>query len=165
MNLQQIREQKKEVRILSSNNAPNDTTREMIGGVFEVRTKNYEDETMTVWDKDKTVSWHFNFSDTQPLIPLSHNRVRIGIGDEVRYCGNWHEVHGYSWYNGKWNINIAKNKDYEDCSDLLGDEIEAHRPLYKNDEVEKAIQLLKDKGLLKKLITKELNILINKKET
>jgi len=149
--LKQIKEKVPEVRILDSTyGIIVNEAKKMIGGEFEVMRINYYDKTIYVWNKDKSNWWIFNLSDVQFLTPLSFNGRRIGIGDEVKDVYGWCEVYGYSWNDGEWGVDVAENKDYKDDTRWLTEnKITDLRPLYQDDKVQKAINLLQEKGRIK----------------
>lgn len=154
MNIQDIINRKKEVRIVDSTYIPADDTREMIGGEFEVRQEYYYEGIVSVWNKDKSDHFIFNRSDVRELTPLSFNGKRIAILDEVKMYSVWELVYGYGFYDGEWYLKTVKDNDFENgCSSYAESEVEDHRT--GQDEVQKAIKLLTDKGMIKdgKVIT------------
>ena len=50
----------KRVRVLDSTFLNPKETKSMIGGEFEVKAENYDDKTVSVWNKDKSEFWWFN---------------------------------------------------------------------------------------------------------
>jgi len=150
MTFQEIINPKKYVRVIDSTYNPNKETKEMVGGEFEVRVEWYSDKTVAVWNKDKSDSWGFNRSDVQFLTPVEYKGKRVAIGDEVLYCEEWCKVYGYFWYDGYWKLNTVQNNDFENkCYYLRAEDIQDHRtPQNNEDEIQKAIELLKSKGRL-----------------
>ncbi len=75
---------KEYVRILDSTHSESYEAKEMIGGVYEVRNRDYNENMLVVWNKDKSDFWHFNKSDTQICYPdfVIDGHV-LGNGDVV----------------------------------------------------------------------------------
>lgn len=58
----------------------------LIGKTLDVRFQNYNNNTIEVWNEDKSDSWTFNTSDvTEMMSPFEY---RFGFGDKVK-LGNW----------------------------------------------------------------------------
>jgi hypothetical protein len=149
MTFEEITNPKKFVRVADSTRSSCDEPRAMIGGEFEVRAKYYCDNTVSVWNKDKSNCWIFNRSDVRFLTPVEFNGKRIAIGDEVESGRDWYLVYGYHWFDGRWRLDLCRDNDCRgECYWLSEEEITAHRTEPDN-EVEKAIQLLKDKGRIR----------------
>lgn len=76
---------KEYVRILDSTHSESYEAKEMIGGVYEVRNRDYNENMLVVWNKDKSDFWHFNKSDTQICYPdfVIDGHV-LGNGDVVK---------------------------------------------------------------------------------
>ncbi len=73
------------VRILDSTHSKSDEAKEMIGGVYEVRNRDYDENVLVVWNKYKSDFWHFNKSETQIVYPdfVIDGHV-LGNGDVVK---------------------------------------------------------------------------------
>lgn len=150
MTFEEITNPKKYVRVIDSTYIPTKKTKEMVGGEFEVRIEWYSDNTVGVWDKDKSDWWIFNRSDVQFLTPVEYKGKKIAIGDEVLFASIWRKVYGYHWYNDEWELNVVSSNNFEYmCTHLYAEEIQDHRtPQTNEDEIQKAIELLKSKGRL-----------------
>ena len=89
------------VRVIGNTFKPNDTEmNDMIGQELEVRSSDYEDKTICVWDKDHSNSRYFNKKDVRFLTPAKFNEKHIAIDDEIFVDGVWKKVLGfYMWDN------------------------------------------------------------------
>ncbi len=99
------------VRILDNTYSSTDATKAMIGDVYEVHTKYYHDDTLTVYNKDKSNYWYFNKSDTQICYPdfVIDGHV-LGNGDviENKY-GGLLTVYDTSWDYNEITICVYHN--------------------------------------------------------
>jgi len=75
----------KYVRIIGTTLNPNDVTKAMIGGIFEVKDIEYEDKEFSVYtDKEKSDYWFFNFSDVQEVcLEAVVDGYVLGVGDMI----------------------------------------------------------------------------------
>lgn len=102
----------------------------LIGKEVEVRRESYYDNTITVWNEDKSDSWFFNKSDVVELTHVTHVNRWIGIGDEVSLYGTWIKVYGEHFHDGEWRLNCVKNDDFEKgCYVITEGDITDHKPL------------------------------------
>jgi len=150
-NLQDIQNIKKEYRVIDSTHFPNQEKEEMIGGIFECANVDYKNSWIVLYNQDKSYPVWFNISDVQEVTPLEYNDHRIGIGDWVKYNGQWYEVYGYHWYADRFYLKTAQVKDdtpdYGHCWIISSTQISDTKPLYqKEDATTQAIELLKKKG-------------------
>jgi hypothetical protein len=147
MTYEEITNQPKFVRIVDSTYNPDSEKREMIGGEFEVRHEFYCDNTVGVWNKDKSDFWYFNRSDVVFLTPVKFNGKRIGIGDEVKGCGNWRKVYGYHWCDRNWCLDLVEDDNFEHgCYILSESKITDHRTSPKDLKAEECIAYLEKVG-------------------
>src|SRR4051812_40263893 len=102
MDLQEIINRPKEVRVVASTNSPIEETEAMIGGEYAVLSINYKSKTVNVLTANEHIFWSFNLSDVRELTPLSYNGKRIAISDEVKWFGKWVTVYGYYWSDGRF---------------------------------------------------------------
>lgn len=93
----------------------------------------------------------FNFSDIQLLTPVEYKGIKIGIGDEISTGGeNWCEVFDWYWFDDKFILRGAYNKNYSDTWPVAQNEIQDLRPLYPTlKEVELTIPQIAEKFGLK----------------
>lgn len=132
---------KQRVRVIDSTLGPTSVTRSMVGKEYELQISDHDTEEYKVNDH-----W-FNKSDLQFLTPVEFKGKAIAIGDEVKWGGSWYMVYDYYWFDGKWNLLVVKDNDYENkCYGLRADKIFALRSPNQDDATEEAIKLLKDKG-------------------
>ena len=88
----------KYAKVIASTYKTNDTKREMIGGVFEVRIEDHEDDTLCVWTKNKSDYGWFNLSDVQEVV-LDKDDKPVKIGDECVCVGDeYNGLEIYDWY-------------------------------------------------------------------
>jgi hypothetical protein len=147
MTYEEITNQPKFVRIVDSTFSSLKGAREMIGGEFEVRSEYHEDNILNIWNKDKSDSWMFNRSDVVFLTPVKFNGKRIGIGDEVKWCGSWNKVYGYHWYDGNWCLETVEDDNFEHgCYIISESKITDHRTSYKDLKAEECIAYLEKVG-------------------
>lgn len=143
----------KRVRVLDSTRFPDEETRVLIGGTFEVRGEFYDDNTIAVWNADKSDWYWFNRSDVQFLTPLTFKGVDIGIDDEVEAYGTWHTVYGYQWFDGEWLVAGVEDNDFEGgCGWVRNEAITAHRPLHTPQVKmtdEELVEEMRKRGLLR----------------
>lgn len=132
MNLKELQQQPIYWKVIDSTYFPCKETREMIGGIYDQHAYFDYDNTVILWNNDKSDYWSFNLSDLQKMTPpeITFRKERIGIGDEVNWCRDWYEVYDYCWDDGVWKINCAKNKDYNNTRIFKETEIEDHKPLH-----------------------------------
>jgi hypothetical protein len=139
-----------EVRVLDSTHSPTKKTIAMIGGEFEVRSIFCHDGDLSVYNADKDDCFFFTLSDVRFLTPLSYKGKRIAIGDEIKWYNSWHTVCDYVWYNGKWDLLLVRDNDFDKkCYLVQETQIASHRTNSENDEVKKAIEVLEKAGKLK----------------
>jgi len=74
---------------------------EMVGLESDVFTSDYYDDTICVWNKDKTRAHCFNKTDVRFLTAGMHNEEYIAIGDEVLAVGEWRKVFGFYMYDNE----------------------------------------------------------------
>ena len=151
MNLKEYTGRPVEVKVIDSTHTPNDRTKAMIGGIYEVKVTDNSFNIRYVWDKDKMNYWDFNESDLQVMTPLSFKGERIGIGDMV----NGGIVYDCVWYDGVYCLTVANNnkEGFERGCHIVSDfAINRHTPLHPSkpntEEVEEAKALLEKAGVL-----------------
>jgi len=121
----------KHVRIIDStfqNFNENGETKAMIGGIFEVKDIDYQDEELSVYtDKEKSDYWFFNFSDVQEVcIEAVVDGYVLGVGDIVYDK----PIIGFYMYDGE--INVRSGTIERTCTfDLSEIERNEITPLYK----------------------------------
>jgi len=128
--LEDINNIKTMVRVMDSTHFPNKATKAMIGEDLEVIKGEDREGLIGVYDKDKSDYWYFNKKDLQILTPIEYKGRLVGRGDMVLWNLNWCEVFGYRWYDNKFMLNTAVEKDYSNCWDISVEHIEDIRPLY-----------------------------------
>jgi hypothetical protein len=145
------------VRVLDSTDYPSEVKKQMIGGTFEVRSIFYYENSISIWNKDKSNWYDFNLSDIQYLTPVFFEGYQIGIGDRIaRHNGEELEVFGYSWCGGEWGLDCAEiedgKPDYSDTFYFRESEITSATPLYpkvSSEQIEEATKLLEKAGKIK----------------
>ena len=123
--------QTKRYRVLDSTYYQSEETREMIGGVFERYAKYEDDNSISLYTKDKTDFFCFNKSDLKELTNVIKDGYEIGIGDTVKWNGIERIVYDYAFYDGEWDV-FAYNKDkepFEYCYWLNSEQIQKVIPL------------------------------------
>ena len=84
------------VRVIGNATSPNiKKMNEMVGQEYEVSTSDYDDDTICVWNKDKSDSWYFNKKDVRFLTAGMHNKRSIAIDDDVLVDDEWQKVCGF----------------------------------------------------------------------
>ncbi len=128
MTLQELQNQKRYVRVIASTNNPTEDALEMIGGEYEVRSEDYFDATISVWDEDKSDYWVFNKSDVMELTPVEFQDKKIAIGDKVRWGNTWYIVYDYYWSDGEWVLKALRDDGNLDtsCYAFSGRHIQNH---------------------------------------
>ena len=121
------------------NTDPDKVKNEMIGQELEVRSSDYEDNTISVWDKDHSNSRYFKKSDVRFLTPAKFNEKHIAIDDEVLVDGAWLKVLGFFMYDSEIRI-IAGTP--ENTTYFLESPIKAHRT---NTETKMTIAQIEEK--------------------
>ena len=150
MNLEQLQNEPKRVKIIDSTYDANENAKKMIGGVYEVRSEYHFDHTLTVWNEDKTQHWYFNKKDTQITTPLKFNDEYICIADTV----NENElVYGYRWFDGEYVLDAAEDNNFESrCFRKHILDIRSHQPLNPTNKIDlsddELIQELERRGKL-----------------
>ena len=87
------------VRVIGNTKYPNSTeVNEMVGKEFEVHSSDFYDDTICVWNKDKSDYWSFAKTDVRFLTAGMHKNKHIAIGDEVLVGGEWKKVVGFYMY-------------------------------------------------------------------
>ena len=77
--------EKKHVRIIDSTLNPTDTTKAMIGKIFEVKDIHYDGKEFVVYSEGKKYGcYYFNFSDVQEVcLEAVVDGYVLGVGDKV----------------------------------------------------------------------------------
>jgi len=113
------------VRVIGNTKDPKiKAMNDMVGQDFEVRTSYYNDDTISVWNKDKSKSWLFNKADVRFLTPAMYKGKNIAIGDEVKASAKWRKVLGFYMYYNIVRISVGS---VEDTYVYLESEIKDHR--------------------------------------
>ena len=113
------------VRVIGNTLTPsNESMNEMIGQELEVCQSAYEDNTICVWNKDKSTFQWLNKLDVRFLTPAMFKEKHIAIDDEVLLDGIWRKVLGFCMYSNKARILTGTLE----CTFIsLESEIEDHR--------------------------------------
>jgi len=127
--LKDIQELKTMVRVMDSTYFPKQQTKVMIGLDLELKHPSDKSGRTGVYYKESNYYW-FNKSDLQKLTPIEYKGRLVGEGDMVLYNGRWLEVYGYHWYDDKFKLDTAIEKDYSNCLTIFVGDIIAIRPLY-----------------------------------
>ena len=116
----------KKVKVIDSTFQPTNRTKALIGKVLEVYSEYEYDNTLAVWNEDKT-DWHcFSKSDVQFITPMEFKGEPIFIGDTV----NGGLVYDYYWYDGEWKLVAVRDNDWETgCYERHESNIISHIPL------------------------------------
>ena len=127
------------VRVIG-NTDPDKVKNDMIGQECEVRSSDYEDNTISVWDKDHSNSRYFNKKDVRFLTPAKFYGKHIAIDDEVFVDGVWGKVLAFYIGGDGIRINIGIEKNTFNC---LESHIEDHRT--ETPEIEMTIKQIEEK--------------------
>lgn len=151
MNLKQIQEQPVRVRVIDNTCKPNEDTKSLIGKELEVRENYYHDKLLSVWNDDKSYSYYFDYSDVQFLLPeeLKVEGKTLAIGDVIVGGRGEYEVYGYCFDDGEWVVRTASNFDYDYTLSFNKNDLKHFKFKSTDTDVDKAIKLLEEKGLLK----------------
>ena len=143
------------VRILSSTYRPNEKTKVMIGGIFEVRAIDYSDKTFGVYvDKENTDWLWFNFSDVQEVcLEAVVDGYVLGVGDLIK----GKPILGFYVYDSSISIRCGTKDDtcthyihntkLKDITPLYKPTVETIKigeKLYNKSEVDTALANLKE---------------------
>ena len=90
----------------------------------------------------------FKLSQVQELTPLSYKGKRIAIGDWVKFGGVWYEVRGYHFKANIYVLELCKDGVFGAYGEIEAINIQGHKTTKHDEEVEKAIKLLTDKGII-----------------
>lgn len=150
-NLKTIQEIIPRVRVVNSTYIPSDEKKALIGKELGVAVIFYSEKTISVFNEDKFRWWLFNLSDVRFLCPpeFKIGERTIAIGDVLERYGKKYEVYGYSWYDGRWVVDVAKNFDYKDTIYFDTTDLPGLTFSTQEDEVAKALKLLEDRGIIK----------------
>ena len=91
------------VRVIG-NTDPDKVKNDMIGQECEVRSSDYEDNTISLWDEDHLNSRYFNKKDVRFLTPAMFKGKHIAIDDEVLIKGVWRKVLGFYMFDNEIRI-------------------------------------------------------------
>ena len=149
MNLEQLQNEPKRVKIIDSTYDNLDEAKNMIGGVYEVGYEDHNDKTLSVWSEHKTYACLFNKSDTQIATPLKFNDEYICIADTV----NNRFVYDYYWDCDDWVLLTARDNDTLETSfGLQAHNIDSFTPLHLPNKIDlsddELIQELERRGKL-----------------
>jgi len=145
----------KHVRIIDStfqNFNENGETKAMIGGIFEVKDIDYQDEELSVYtDKEKSDYWFFNFSDVQEVcLEAVVGGYVLGVGDLLcdrpilRFNRYSNYVIAHSGTDEEtFSCDLLKTKPI-DITPLYKPTIKIGEKLYNKSEVDKALANLKE---------------------
>jgi len=132
----------------------NQEINEMIGQELEVHTICPHDNTIRVYNKDKSDFWWFNESDVRFLTPAKFKGNSIAIGDYVeRLDGNKGIVTGFYEYDGETRIVVERKKNgtmtfneenITAHNTGLNETIEINGKKYNKEEVENKLSELKE---------------------
>jgi len=102
------------VRILANTTSPDiDKKNDMIGGVFEVNTQDFETSKFLVWNKDKSNYWHFNKEDCQIVFPdFEIDGHILGVGDEIKDEDEIHTIIDLGWCDDGCDGGLCINTYY-----------------------------------------------------
>jgi len=128
------------VRVIGNTKSPSDKeSNDMIGQELELYSSDYKNETIVVFNKNKTSTYLFNKSDVRFLTPAKFNEKHIAIDDEVLVDGAWLKVLGFFMYDSEIRI-IAGTP--ENTTYFLESPIKAHRT---NTETKMTIAQIEEK--------------------
>ena len=142
----------KHVRILDSTLNPTDTTKAMIGGIFEVKKISYDDGTVSIYtNKEKSNNYWFDFSDVQEVyLEAVVDGYVLGVGDI--HCDE--PIIGFHIHSGEVKVRGGTEKctytfDFSDIerneiTPLYKTTIKIGEKLYNKSEVDKALANLKE---------------------
>jgi hypothetical protein len=121
----------------STNNREEDDEEidEMIGGIFEVKELDYDNQMIRVFNKDKSDWLDFNLSDVQIATPVMYEGVNVCILDKVKCYGEWFEVFDFEWWQGEYRVLC----DFANTRVFSESEIHALDQLYKEVKEELAV--------------------------
>jgi len=123
--MKNIKQESNYVRVIGNTRNPdNESMNEMIGQELEVVRSYYNDDTMVVYNKDKSDSWYFKKKDVRFLTPAMHKGKHIAIGDEVLLYGSWKKVMGLYVYMNEARIQTGTPENTEIYN---GSQIRDHR--------------------------------------
>ena len=132
----------------------NQEINEMIGQELEVHTICSIDNTIRVYNKDKSNHFWFNESDVRFLTPAKFKGNSIAIGDYVeRLDGNKGIVTGFYEYDGETRIVVERKKNgtmtfneenITAHNTGLNETIEINGKKYNKEEVENKLSELKE---------------------
>ena len=133
-------------RVLDSTRILGEEKRAVIGGECKRRYKIDYDNTIALWNADESLGWVFNESDVVELTPLEFEGKSIAIGDEISDGWSWFKVYDYCWFDGKWELHAAENRDYENgCNTFkLEDITDLRQQLPKDTKNQKALAKIKE---------------------
>ena len=139
------------VRVTGNTYDPNEIEmNEMIGQELEVRSSDYEDNTIYVWDKYKSSSYYFNKEDVRFLTPAMFKEKHIAIDDEVLIDSDWDKVLGFYMYD--FGIRVIAGTP-ENTFDILESDIKDHRTgITETPETKMTIAQIEEKLNLAKLV-------------
>jgi len=144
------------VRVMrNTEDSNNEEINEMIGQELEVYEICPHDNTILVYNKDKSDFWWFNESDVRFLTPAKFKGNSIAIGDYVeRLDGNKGIVTGFYEYGGENKIVLETKEDgnwivsEETITDhditIRTGTIEINGKKYNKEEVESRLSKLKE---------------------
>jgi len=144
------------VRVMrNTEDSNNEEINEMIGQELEVYEICPHDNTILVYNKDKSDFWWFNESDVRFLTPAKFKGNSIAIGDYVeRLDGNKGIVTGFYEYGGENKIVLETKEDgnwivsEETITDhditIRTETIEINGKKYNKEEVEIRLSKLKE---------------------
>ena len=109
------------VRVIGNTRNPNiKGMNEMIGEECEVCNSHYRNDSIYVWNKDKSDYYGFNKKDVRFLTAGMHKEKHIAIGDEVLVYGEWKKVVEFFMYDDEVKILMGtlKNTEYYNDSSI-----------------------------------------------
>jgi len=131
------------VRVIGNTLTPsNESMNEMIGQELEVCQSAYEDNTICVWNKDKSTFQWLNKLDVRFLTPAMFKEKHIAIDDEVLLNSDWEKVLGFFMYDNAIKILVG---NLENTTYYLESEIEDHRTGTEPPETKMTIAQIEEK--------------------
>lgn len=127
---------------------------EMLGGIYEVRNINYNENNVAIWNKDKTDFWYFKPSYLQEVTPLTLNGYQICVGDTIETHAGKRVIYEYYWYNGEYWLNTVRDNDFENgCLNCLLNQVANVIPLHQETS---PVKNLSNEALIKELEARNL---------
>ena len=142
------------VRVMrNTEDSNNEEMKEMIGQELEVYEICPHDNTILVYNKDKSDFWWFNESDVRFLTPAKFKGNSIAIGDYVETISYKGIVTGFYEYDGETRIVVETEKNgtmtfneenITAHNTGLNETIEINGKRYNKEEVESRLSELKE---------------------